>query len=142
MRGRELLIGPVQVTTSNGEAYNVATEISTEVYNQLASWYNEDGDSAGNGTLPLAPSGPGSQPKQQNAFVKFWTQNWGKAWFIAVVVVIAVVAAGESLCLPTLLTPCSFLSRQQAHPHHPHQISQTAMCKDAEGDMILVLAGC
>lgn len=84
----------LQVTTSNGDAYNVATEVSVEVYNQLASWYNEDGDSAGNGTLPLAPSGPGSQPKQQNSFVKFWTQNWGKGWFIAIVVVIALVVAG------------------------------------------------
>lgn len=86
--------GGMQVTTSDGDAYNVATEISTEVYNQIASWYNEDGDSAGNGTLPLAPSGPGSQPTKQNSFVRFWTDNWGKAYFVAGVVIVGIIVLG------------------------------------------------
>ena len=90
----------VQVTTSNGDAYNVGTEIDTEVYNQIAAWYNEDGDTAGNGTLPLAPSGPGSQPATQNAFVRWWDDNWGKAWFIAVVVFIGLAVVGEYMLTP------------------------------------------
>ena len=85
----------VQVTVSNGDAYNVATEIDTEVYNQIASWYNEDKDTAGNGTLPLAPSGPGSQPSTDNAFVRWWRENWGKNWFVAVVIIVCVVIAGN-----------------------------------------------
>ena len=90
----------MQVTTSNGDAFNVGTEIDTEVYNQIAAWYNEDGDTAGNGTLPLAPSGPGSQPAQQNAFVRWWDDNWGKAWFIAVVVFIGLAVVGEHMRTP------------------------------------------
>lgn len=85
----------MQVTVSNGDAYNVATEIDSEVYNQIASWYNEDQDTAGNGTLPLAPSGPGSQPSKQNAFVRWFKDNWGKGWFIAVVIVVCVGVAGD-----------------------------------------------
>lgn len=87
----------LQVTVSNGDAYNVATEIDSTVYNQIASWYNEDTDSAGNGTLPLAPSGPGSQPASDNAFVRWWKDNWGKTWFIAVVIIVCVGIAGAPL---------------------------------------------
>lgn len=96
----------MQVTVSNGDAYNVATEVNVAVYNQLAAWYNEDKDTAGNGTLPLAPSGPGSQPSSQNAFVRWWNENWGKSWFIAVVIVVCVIVAGASLLRP-LQEPCS-----------------------------------
>lgn len=89
------------MTVSNGDAYNVATEIDTEVYNQIASWYNEDAttedkDTAGNGTLPLTPSGPGSQPAKQNAFTRWFKDNWGKSWFIAVVIIVCVGILGRA----------------------------------------------
>lgn len=78
---------------SNGDAYNVGTQIDVEVYNQLAAWYNED--TAGNKTLPLAPSGPGAQPSNENAFIKWWNDNWGKSWFIAVFIIVCVTIAGQ-----------------------------------------------
>ena len=62
----------VQVTVSNGHACNVATEIDTEVYNKIASWYNEDKDTAGNGTQERA-----CYPRYMSAFSRHKDISFG-----------------------------------------------------------------
>jgi len=103
-----------KVTVSNGDAYNVGTQIDVEVYNQLAAWYNED--TAGNKTLPLAPSGPGAQPSNENAFIKWWNDNWGKSWFIAVFIIVCVTIAGILLIALVQILRCCGCCGDRAQP--------------------------